>query len=425
MNSYASILISHFRLMWRRILHIFQTLGSSEKRQSDLFPGNLEVKQIILGGDSLVKPAAVDSFDMNDPNPFGWDVRSLVLPSSAGSYLDDDIEAQQAQQSMPRAMLESESKYSPWQSQPSQMTQLGFNLNQQPQHLHPMCLSSSHQHTNNGSSHHQMYASDFSAHTSLYEEEYVGFVEYQMVKEQFEDEMALEDDEDEEVVGGLFDNLIDGFALDDEMVLSKSSQHSEIFSSQESELVHVYMAKKEPPSDGEISPLDNNLYHHIKQEDEDFNLHDFSVISSSVEDVADVFDQPRSSSASESSQYQCPDCASNFKVKSYLTRHMKKHLAAKAFMCPFYSEEGSDDDGKSTILRSGTKCHTTGGFSRRDTFKVHLKALHFIYPPGTKSSMRNSIGGRCAGCFQFFETNAVWMEEHISKNKCPGAVNKN
>ncbi|KAI5967004.1 STP3 [Candida pseudojiufengensis] len=110
--------------------------------------------------------------------------------------------------------------------------------------------------------------------------------------------------------------------------------------------------------------------------------------------------------------FECPHCDANFKVKGYLTRHLKKHNSSKAFMCPFYQENG----------KNGTKCHPTGGFSRRDTFKTHLKALHFIYPPGTKSNERILYSGRCAGCFQFFENNFQWLEKHIETGDCQGTV---
>ncbi|CUM46674.1 uncharacterized protein AC631_05493 [Debaryomyces fabryi] len=115
-------------------------------------------------------------------------------------------------------------------------------------------------------------------------------------------------------------------------------------------------------------------------------------------------------------KYKCPHCEAKFKVKGYLTRHIKKHNTLKAFKCPFYEEPRSET--------KGTKCHPTGGFSRRDTYKTHLKALHFIYPPGTKSSERSSISGRCAGCFQYFENNMKWLENHIENGEgCQGSVN--
>lgn len=114
-------------------------------------------------------------------------------------------------------------------------------------------------------------------------------------------------------------------------------------------------------------------------------------------------------------KFECNHCTAKFKVKGYLTRHLKKHQSFKAFKCPFYHE--SPSNGK------GTKCHPTGGFSRRDTYKTHLKALHFIYPPGTKSNERNLISGRCAGCFRHFENNIDWLKNHIEKGDCNGTLN--
>lgn len=104
-----------------------------------------------------------------------------------------------------------------------------------------------------------------------------------------------------------------------------------------------------------------------------------------------------------------PDCNSVFKVKGYLTRHLKKHNANKTFICPFYGQD--------------SKCHPSGGFSRRDTFKTHLKALHFVYPAGTKSLERNFKSGRCGGCFLFFDNNADWLQNHIEAGLCTGVVN--
>ncbi|RCK64612.1 Transcriptional regulator STP3 [Candida viswanathii] len=104
-----------------------------------------------------------------------------------------------------------------------------------------------------------------------------------------------------------------------------------------------------------------------------------------------------------------PHCNSVFKVKGYLTRHLKKHNANKTFLCPFYGQD--------------SKCHPSGGFSRRDTFKTHLKALHFVYPAGTKSLERNFKSGRCGGCFLFFDNNADWLQNHIEAGLCTGVVN--
>lgn len=122
--------------------------------------------------------------------------------------------------------------------------------------------------------------------------------------------------------------------------------------------------------------------------------------------------------------FVCSYCSATFKVKGYLTRHMKKHVSTNAFVCPFF-KLSCDKISKSLRAKKlpiGSKCHPTGGFSRRDTFKTHLKALHFIYPAGTKSAERGDMGGRCAGCFEYFDNNIVWLEQHIEKLRCKATV---
>lgn len=121
--------------------------------------------------------------------------------------------------------------------------------------------------------------------------------------------------------------------------------------------------------------------------------------------------------------FVCPHCDAEFRVRSYLTRHLRKHNNAMAFVCPFFLDcEGEEDYHCGT--KSGAKCHSTGGFSRKDTFKTHLKALHFIYPPRTRSRERSTLGGRCAGCFEYFDSNVIWFKDHIEPKLCPGFVDK-
>lgn len=128
---------------------------------------------------------------------------------------------------------------------------------------------------------------------------------------------------------------------------------------------------------------------------------------------------------SEGSRFVCNHCDAEFRVRSYLTRHLRKHNNAMAFVCPFYQDIEVDDDHLFLCGgKTGAKCHPTGGFSRKDTFKTHLKALHFIYPPRTRSRERSTLGGRCAGCFEYFDTNVAWFKEHIEPKVCPGFVNK-
>lgn len=124
---------------------------------------------------------------------------------------------------------------------------------------------------------------------------------------------------------------------------------------------------------------------------------------------------PEQLSSSESSDSQkvkhpfsCPHCQSSFRIRGYLTRHMKKHATKKAYSCPFY-----DPSDK-------TPCHPSGGFSRRDTYKTHLKARHFMYPAGTRSENRSKVPGMCSGCGQKFDSNEMWVEEHIHNRQCAG-----
>ncbi|CCH62933.1 hypothetical protein TBLA_0I02770 [Henningerozyma blattae CBS 6284] len=61
-------------------------------------------------------------------------------------------------------------------------------------------------------------------------------------------------------------------------------------------------------------------------------------------------------------------------------------------------------------------CHQTGVFSRCDTFKNHLKALHFEYPQGTKRKDRLFSSGKCKHCGQNFPNVDVWLNYHVGKN---------
>ena len=150
-----------------------------------------------------------------------------------------------------------------------------------------------------------------------------------------------------------------------------------------------------------ISQPPNHTLHTIPDyATEQTNLH-----TEKVQTQPEYNEETKNNKEDDLLKYKCPHCDAKFKVKGYLTRHVKKHNSLKAFKCPFYKDPGNET--------SGTKCHPTGGFSRRDTYKTHLKALHFIYPPGTKSSERSSVSGRCAGCFQYFENNMKWLETHI------------
>lgn len=117
--------------------------------------------------------------------------------------------------------------------------------------------------------------------------------------------------------------------------------------------------------------------------------------------------------AEGSEHYQCPHCESTFKMRGYLTRHLKKHAAEKAYKCPFH--ESSIYKDENDIVH---KCHPSGGFSRRDTYKTHLKSRHFRYPEGVSIKDRTASPGHCSMCGEWFENGEIWCEIHIEGGEC-------
>lgn len=163
-----------------------------------------------------------------------------------------------------------------------------------------------------------------------------------------------------------------------------------------------------PELDGNEYTFANGMLNdHIGEEDE--------MDEDEDEDDED-FDEEKSLKSSSFSgtkknpakSHACPFCPAEFRIRGYLTRHIKKHAVQKAYTCPFFNP---------TVEH---KCHPNGGFSRRDTYKTHLKARHFRYPPGTRSQDRSHVGGKCAVCGAVFETNENWVENHIENGSCPG-----
>ncbi|CCK69700.1 Stp1p KNAG_0C06030 [Huiozyma naganishii CBS 8797] len=118
--------------------------------------------------------------------------------------------------------------------------------------------------------------------------------------------------------------------------------------------------------------------------------------------------RPSSSSAME--PFVCHYCDARFRMRGYLTRHIKKHAIEKAFRCPFF-QRGQPRD---------LQCHPSGGFSRRDTYKTHLKVKHVLYPPGVRPSDRNRSGGHCTACGEYTESLHEWVEQHIESGACQG-----
>lgn len=108
--------------------------------------------------------------------------------------------------------------------------------------------------------------------------------------------------------------------------------------------------------------------------------------------------------------FVCHYCDAKFKIRGYLTRHIKKHAILKAYHCPFFMGDAPPE----------LRCHNSGGFSRRDTYKTHLRTRHFIYPKGIKPSERNKSAGNCGQCGQNFENTDKWVEQHIESGECQG-----
>lgn len=108
----------------------------------------------------------------------------------------------------------------------------------------------------------------------------------------------------------------------------------------------------------------------------------------------------------------CKHCGRGFARPNDLFRHIKCHWKETGsdkgqFKCPY------------KLVDSGNHCcHPTGIFSRCDTFKNHLKAIHFKYPNGTKKENRNKVSGHCRMCNKFFNNVDEWIINHVEKNDC-------
>lgn len=116
------------------------------------------------------------------------------------------------------------------------------------------------------------------------------------------------------------------------------------------------------------------------------------------------------SATNESSEkkFVCHYCDAEFKIRGYLTRHIKKHAVEKAYHCPFFDKNCPPEQ----------RCHSTGGFSRRDTYKTHLRSRHFIYPANVKTTDRHKSGGHCGQCGKYFSNTNEWIEKHIEGAEC-------
>lgn len=144
----------------------------------------------------------------------------------------------------------------------------------------------------------------------------------------------------------------------------------------------------------------------------------------------------------ETRPFKCEVCSRGFARSNDLIRHKKLHWKDDlnqesmdfveklkclhqlkgTYKCPFNSNLIDLDlelkgSGKSNaeLPFETSNCHSTGVFSRCDTFKNHLKALHFEYPPGTKKKDRGKVAGHCKHCGKKFANIDLWLKEHVGK----------
>lgn len=151
----------------------------------------------------------------------------------------------------------------------------------------------------------------------------------------------------------------------------------------------------------------------------------------------------------ENRPFKCLFCSRGFARNNDLQRHQRKHLLEKnlmdansesnvpkkkntknvcatelGFKCPFYENKedlqpfGNDGENIDEDDYVPKRCHSTGIFTRCDTFKNHLKALHFRYPKGTIRKNRANVSGFCKHCSMQFDNCKVWADEHVLKGKC-------
>ena len=115
----------------------------------------------------------------------------------------------------------------------------------------------------------------------------------------------------------------------------------------------------------------------------------------------------------DSKPFICSNCSRPFKRLNDLIRHEKCHLSKIGdweFKCPYYRKDINNKEINS--------CHHTGYFTRCDTYKNHLKAIHFKYPPNTLKCNRINVSGNCRECGQFFINVNDWLNNHIENNQC-------
>ncbi|GMF14231.1 unnamed protein product [[Candida] boidinii] len=122
-------------------------------------------------------------------------------------------------------------------------------------------------------------------------------------------------------------------------------------------------------------------------------------------------------SRSDIKPYVCSTCQRGFKRLNDLLRHEKCHLSQLGeweFQCPFHKTDCKENE---------SPCHHTGYFSRCDTYKNHLKAIHFAYPVNTQKCDRYKVGGTCKECNLSFANVQEWLVSHVESGNCEKIIN--
>ena len=168
----------------------------------------------------------------------------------------------------------------------------------------------------------------------------------------------------------------------------------------------------------------NDLIRHKKRhwKDEFMQIYERDPNSNSGTD--DVDDTARTSvdkDGNDSTDKADASSSSSEETKLLKKNQLKSLYKIKgAFKCPYNSTLINLDmevypHKSRSLYFEPINCHQTGVFSRCDTFKNHLKALHFEYPPKTKKEDRGIVPGKCKHCGLQFPNVDVWLNKHVGK----------
>ncbi|CAI4327063.1 CLN_G0008410.mRNA.1.CDS.1 [Saccharomyces cerevisiae] len=167
----------------------------------------------------------------------------------------------------------------------------------------------------------------------------------------------------------------------------------------------------------------NDLIRHKKRHWKDEFMQIYARESDNNSGADDQDDTARTSANNDSDDSNDKLAASSSSEETKLLKknQLKSLYKIKgAFKCPYNSTLINLDmevypHKSRSLYFEPINCHQTGVFSRCDTFKNHLKALHFEYPPKTKKEDRGVVPGKCKHCGLQFPNVDVWLNKHVGK----------